>query len=85
MVHSDFSAKTPITQVGPIADLAITNPHNVSQAAPRHIRKRNRFAAAGQHHMRPAFFVGSMEDPLGLAKTLSTQRGIEGIDLIFGD
>ena len=57
LVHRDLGAKPAITQIWPIAHLAITDAYNIGQAIARHVGKKEGLLRIGKDNMRPCFFV----------------------------
>ncbi|MNL05681.1 hypothetical protein D3C87_1262920 [compost metagenome] len=55
--HGDLGAEAAITKVGPVADRAVANAHEVGQAIPGHIGEKDRLAAISEHQLRSCFLI----------------------------
>src|SRR5207248_8860757 len=85
LIHRDPGPETAVTQVGPVAHLAITDANQVSQPVARHIGEKDRCAAIGKNELWPLLLVQGLWHPLCGAEAQRSKRGVppEGVVLAY--
>jgi hypothetical protein len=57
VVHRDLLPEAAIPDVGPVADFALANSHQVRQTVTGHVGEINGLGPVGEHEARPLFLV----------------------------
>ena len=58
--HDDLGAEAAVPEVGPVADLAVADAHEVRQPVPAHVGEKDGAVPAGRHQPRSIQFVGGL-------------------------
>jgi hypothetical protein len=65
VAHGDLGAKASIAEVGPVADLAVADPHEIGQPIPGQIGEVDGLGAIGNDELGTFLFVQGLAHPLG--------------------
>ena len=85
VIHSYFGAEAPVAKIRPVADFAIANAHNVSEAITGKIRQKSRLGGICEGDHWTFFFVARLAYPDGLAEALLFQRAVPEQSFILSD
>src|SRR5664279_500137 len=85
VVHRDLGAETAVAEVGPVADFAIANAHEVGKPVTALVREVNRLRTFSENELRAGFFVAGLAGNFLWSKALFGERGMPAKDVIFGD
>ena len=85
VVHRDLGAEPAVAQVGPVADLAVADAHQVGEAVAGHVGQVDRLRAVGEDQARALLLVERLAHLLGRAESVLGQRLMPGEDVVFGD
>src|SRR5271169_2001932 len=85
LIHRDFRAKASISQVRPVANLAVSNANQVRQAVSRHVREEDRLGAIREDELGAFFFVERLYDALRGTESLRRQRIMPAESLVFAN
>ena len=56
-IHGDFAAETRVAEIGPVANLAVADAHNIGQPVAGHVGEIDGLLRVGEDHPRAFFFV----------------------------
>ena len=85
MVHGDLGAEAAIAQVGPVADLAVADAHQVGQAVAAEVGQIDGLGAVGEDQTRALLFIQRLGDAAGRAEACFGQGGMPDEGVVFGD
>ncbi len=85
VVHGDLGAEAAVAQVGPVADLAVADAHQVGEAVAAQVGEIDGLGAVGKDQPRAFFFVQRLRDAAGRAEALLGQRGVPDEGVVFAD
>ena len=85
VVHRHLGAEAAVTEIGPVADFAVTNAHEVGQSVTRKIGEVDGLGAVGKNQPRPFFFVQRLLNSFRRCETGFRQRWIPAKGFVFGD
>src|SRR6516164_4229988 len=83
IIHRDFGAKSPKTNVRPVTDLAISYAHQVLQAPARGISKINGLRAIRENESRSFVLIKRFANTFRQVKTLPGPRRVPGNYVAF--
>ena len=75
LVHGDLGAEAAVAQVGPVADLAVADAHQVGEAVAGHVGEIDGLGAIGEDQARAFLFIQRLMDAAGRAEAFLGQRG----------
>ena len=85
VVHRDLGAEAAVAEVGPVADLAVADAHEVGEAIAAQVGEIDGLRAVGEDQARAFLFVQRLSDAAGRAEALLGQRGVPDEGVVFGD
>ena len=85
VVHRHLGAEAAVAQVGPVADFAIADAHEVGEPIARHVGEVDGLGAIGEDQAWALLFIQRLRHALRRAETVFGQRRIPGEDFVFGD
>ena len=76
IVHKYLRAKTAVTQIGPVTDLAVADAHNIGLAVAAHIGQINALLGIREEYLGPVQFIGGGGHGASKAIAVSPFRGM---------
>src|SRR5262245_21869267 len=78
IIHRDLCAEVPITEIGPIAHLAVPDADDVSQAVASHIGEKDRLHRVLKADSSPDSSISWLGGPASGIETVASRRWIPG-------
>ena len=85
VVHRDLGAEAAVAEIGPVADLAVADAHQVGEAVAGHVGEVDGLGAVGEDEARAFLFVQRLRDAPGRAEAFLGQRRVPDEGVVFGD
>ena len=85
IVHGHLGAEATVAEVGPVADFAVANAHEVGQSVTGKIGEVDGLGAVGKNQPRPFFFVQRLLNSFRRCETGFRQRWIPAEGFVFAD
>ena len=85
VVHRDLGAEAAVAQVGPVADLAVADAHQVGEAVAGHVGEIDRLGAVGEDQARAFLFVQRLTDAAAPGRSLLRPATDTSEGVVLGD
>ena len=85
IVHRHLGAEAAVAEIGPVADFAVANAHEVGQSVTGKIGEVDGLGAVGKNQPRPFFFVQRLVNSFRRCETGFRQRWIPAEGFVFAD
>lgn len=66
--HRDLGTEAAVTKVGPVADFAVADAHQVAKAVTAHVGEIDSLSAIGEDQTRPVLLIQCLGDAAGGTK-----------------
>ena len=70
IVHGHFGAEAAVAEVGPVADFAVADAHQIAEAIAAQVGEMNRVLGVGEDQARSFFFIPVLRHPLRRTETV---------------
>src|ERR1019366_5713326 len=82
---SALGAEPAITEIRPVADLAVANANQIGQSIAGEVSEEDGFGAIGEDEFRPLLLVKGLQRPLLGPKAIRSQRSVPAESVVFAN